>query len=282
MTLEIVEKMSVAGAAVNEDRVGAAGALAWVIDGATDAVATPLAGERSDADWIAGEIDAALRGQAAGLAAPLAGLPASLAAEIAQRFERAARRPPAGRAEHPSAAGLIVRAAGQGLDYVSLGDCALIAADGQRTCYVGIGEDRAGDRWVAEAIASYLASNTGASLAAARANLRGAFAAARAVMNTPGGYGIFSITPPPAELVGSGSLDLAPGAHVLLATDGLMRLVDVFRRYDARALVEAARARGLAALARELRDLEQADVSCALFPRAKVSDDASAVLLRVP
>jgi hypothetical protein len=67
---------------------------------------------------------------------------------------------------------------------------------------------------------------------------------------------------------------------VLLATDGLMRLVEVYGAYDADGLVAAAADKGLAALLRELRGIEAADAGCARFPRIKPSDDATGVLLR--
>ncbi len=85
-------------------------------------------------------------------------------------------------------------------------------------------------------------------------------------MNTPGGYGVFSITPPPAHFVRSGALTLAPGATVLLASDGLTRLVDVFGRYDARKLFDRARSHGLATLIGELRQIETVEFRVYLLP----------------
>jgi hypothetical protein len=60
-----------------------------------------------------------------------------------------------------------------------------------------------------------------------------------------------------------------------------MRLVDVFKRYDARRLFAAAWAGGLAPLFDELRGMEREDADCTRHPRAKPSDDTTAVLLRV-
>jgi hypothetical protein len=55
----------------------------------------------------------------------------------------------------------------------------------------------------------------------------------------------------------------------------------VFRRYDARGIFAAACARGLGALGEELRAAEHEDAECISFPRAKISDDATGLLLRV-
>ena len=51
MPIDIIDIASQGSGAVNEDRTGSAGTLAWVIDGATDLVETPLVGEHSDAAW---------------------------------------------------------------------------------------------------------------------------------------------------------------------------------------------------------------------------------------
>lgn len=252
-----------------------------MIDGATDVVAEPLAGERSDAEWLAVEMDRLLRTDDD--IGPLSDLPARLAAQLSEAFVRAARRPPAGRGEHPSAAAIVVRLGEAGaIEYVSLGDCALLAGDGERLLHVGVDEDKAGDRWVVDSIKAHAAEHGPESVAEARRRLWPTFSAARAAMNTENGYGIFSITAPPPEFVTSGALETRAGDSVLLATDGLLRLVDVFGRYDRSALFEAAcRPAGLARLIRELREIETADAGCVRFPRAKVSDDATGILLRI-
>jgi hypothetical protein len=281
MKLEIIDAVSSSSGVANEDRAGAFGSLAWVIDGATDVIAPPLAGDISDAAWLAEEIERGLRLDAAGAVEPLADLPTYLADGLAQAFDRARRRAPAGREEHPSASGVVVRLKGAMLEYVSLGDCALIAEDGNGLRSLGVEEDGSGDRWVRDAIEADRRADPGAPQAKLRENLWPKLRAARAAMNTPGGYGVFSITPPPAHFVRSGGLALEPGATVLLASDGLTRLVDVFRRYGARELFDKVRTHGLASLVEELRQVEHADAACISFPRAKISDDATGLLLRV-
>jgi hypothetical protein len=281
MSLEVVEVVTSAGGPVNDDRAGASGSLAWVIDGATDLVAPTLTGEVSDAAWFAARMDELLRNGREIAETPLAELPAYLAERLSAAFAQARRRKPAGREEYPSAAGIIVRAHATQLEYVSLGDCSLLAEQEGGICHVGVDEEEAGDRWAVEEIASYLSRDSGATIVAARQDLWTKFAAVRARMNIDGGYGIFTITPPPTHLVRAGTIAVEPGAYVLLATDGLLRLVDVFRRYDHKRLLEAARIRGLAFLLDELRAIESADPDCAEYPRTKVSDDATGVLLRV-
>jgi hypothetical protein len=100
-------------------------------------------------------------------------------------------------------------------------------------------------------------------------------------MNRDDGYGVFSITPTPDIYIRTGFMSVDPGTRILLASDGFMRLVDVFARYDANSLFAASASRGLAPLIDELRNIEVADATASAHPRVKASDDATALLLEV-
>lgn len=279
MRLDVIDSLSVASGVENEDRAGAAASLAWVIDGATDVLPAPLTADCSDAAWFAAGMDQALREIAADPPASLVEVPALIAQRLAPAFHAAARRPPAGRDEHPSASGIVIRVHESGdIEYVSLGDCVLMAETEAGLARIGIDEASAGDAWVASALTAALEKTD---KPMTRADLWPRLRAARARMNEPGGYGIFSITSPPPEMIVHGRLRLAPESRILLASDGLTRLVDVFRRYDAAGLFAAAWDRGLAALVQELRAIEEEDSACTRHPRAKVSDDTTGLLLRL-
>lgn len=146
---------------------------------------------------------------------------------------------------------------------------------------IGISEDDAGDKWVAEALASIQSEQeqVGAPAETVREQLWPKLRTARGRMNEPDTYGVFSITPTPPRFILSGSEPIAPGDWALLASDGLMRLVDVFRRYTSEELLLAAIERGIAPLAAELRKLELADSTCVAFPRAKRHDDTTGLLM---
>jgi hypothetical protein len=92
-------------------------------------------------------------------------------------------------------------------------------------------------------------------------------------------YGVFSITATPRHFVQVGQIAMPAGGHALLASDGLMRLVDVFRLYTALELFAAARSEGLAPPIRLLRTVERDDIHGHRYPRAKVHDDATALFL---
>jgi hypothetical protein len=281
MPLNIIEALSVPSGAVNEDCAGNEAALAWVIDGATDVIEEPLVGTASDAAWFALALDAALCRHAHNPPADLARLPALLAPELADEFDRDARRKPKQRYEHPSAAALIVREGDRGLDYVSVGDCTLLLETPSGLVRIGTEAGDAGDTCIADAIRRFQERNAMPTAESARSYIWPKIRAGRAQMNEANGYGVWSITPPPALYVRTGTVQLASGGTALLATDGLFRLVDVFARYSEQAMLQLALSSGLGVLIEELRRLEAADHDNIRYPRAKTYDDATGLLLRL-
>lgn len=283
MKLETVEIQSIASGrdGDNEDRAGVAAPLAWVIDGATDVIPEPLTGSHSDAAWFAASMHELMTSLPWHTPASLLDLPELVAGELSQRFAIDAKRTPSGRDEHPSASAIVVRLREDGLEYVSVGDCTLIIENEGRRTFVGVDEEDAGDRWVVDALRGQSADGKPATQPLTRADLWPRLRQQRATMNTAEGYGVFSITMPPSSMIRHGVIEVKPRCRVLLATDGLMRLSDVFRKYTAEHLFEAAWTGGLAPLFDELRAFEAADQDCTRHPRAKVSDDTSAVCLRI-
>lgn len=285
--LEVLDAASRASGGLNEDRGRACGDLAWVIDGATDVIDEPLTKGGSDAAWFAAFIDGELQRLAAAPPADLATLPGLLAARAATAFAAAAHRTPRERAEHPSASGIIARARSTGLDYLAIGDCTLLVETDTGIARIGTQDEDSGDKWLATAIAAYHEQQhphdgePATSAEAARAHVWPRIRAVRNFMNTAEGYGVFSITPAPPEFVTLGAVAMPAGACALLASDGLMRLVDVFGAFDTAGLFRAAKQRGIEALLDQVRAIETSDAACRKFPRAKVSDDATGILVRI-
>jgi hypothetical protein len=105
--------------------------------------------------------------------------------------------------------------------------------------------------------------------------------ARRNQFNTPRGPALFAPDPRCARRVQTDRAPLAPGAIVLIASDGILVPVTDFARYTADAFMTAVQERGLAAIAEEIRAAEAEDPEGLKYPRFKPSDDATALLLRV-
>lgn len=96
-----------------------------------------------------------------------------------------------------------------------------------------------------------------------------------------GGNWLFSPDQRAADHVSHQAIAAPPEGHLLLASDGFLALVGDYGAYNAASLMAAARDKGLAALGKELRAIEEADPSGDQYARFKKSDDATAVLLRI-
>lgn len=282
--LTLIESLSLAGDRTkqNDDALGARGAYAWVIDGATDLHNEAVMGQASDAAWIAHTLNTSLHEQVhAGDDDAATRLRDSLhyAAALARRDWDANIGEDAVRWKLPTASALIVADESGVLHGVDLGDCRCFAADAAGAVHsLGGPQNAAADEQRAAAQAGR-AADPAALLRDAGTLER--LRAKRALHNTPDGYWVFGLQPECAEQARYWRLRLERPAHVLLCTDGFSALVDRYHAYDAAGLVRAALANGLQELGRELRAIEAADAAGAKHPRFKPSDDATALLLRL-
>lgn len=284
LKLHVIESICIAGGgSVNDDRIGQAGSLAWVLDGSTDVGERRLLPGESDAAWLAETLHRALRQAAQKPVPQLPELVRQLTHGARQAFDREALHPVREPHEQPAAAGIVAHLDGGHLHTASLADCQLIAwAPGGPVQLLGADpKEGAGDKRVAEAVRKLSRPAAPTSKGLSREGLLPKLRAARARMNRPDGYGVFSLTEPPPRFLRLESVPAPAGTRLLLASDGFTRLSDVFGRYPLEGLLELSFAHGLEALVRELRALEAADADCSLYPRAKREDDVSAILIEV-
>lgn len=92
---------------------------------------------------------------------------------------------------------------------------------------------------------------------------------------------LLSLNPDAADRLRHETATCEDGTAILLASDGFSALVDLYQAMGAKPLMEAALAAGLEPLARLAREIEtERDPNGALYPRFKMSDDTTAILLR--
>jgi hypothetical protein len=158
----------------------------------------------------------------------------------------------------------------------------LVADQGGGVLRCGVDAVEAGDRHLqTEVRAMQEADGALHDPAQTLARMRPRLQGLRAHMNLDPGYGVVSITPTPDRFIRNGFLSVEPGTRALFASDGFMRLIDVFNRYTPDSLMSTASTRGLRELLSELREIERADLSGAAHPRVKANDDASAMLVEI-
>jgi hypothetical protein len=164
------------------------------------------------------------------------------------------------------------------LEFLWFGDCAaLIEQDGKVEI---VGE--AIEKRKAEAERARRAAqdkNLPSALGVHRPEIEPLLRAARNRINS-GRHWLFSPDVRAAQHVARRAVTVAPGARILIASDGFLALTSDYGAYDLAGLMRAASEKGLVALGEELRAIEKNDEAGDRFFRFKPSDDATALMLQ--
>jgi hypothetical protein len=277
---QLLESLSLPGdpAKPNEDAFAHGPRFAVVFDGATGLGENLLPGP-SDAQWIARFGARRLSAHAGeGDGTPRDWLKRT-AAETERSFIGLRRRAPASNYEIPFASMMCLALRRDAIEALWFGDCAVLirAPDGSVSTIGDTMQARLNERDRARG----MAKGREPAAAGVRAEFLPALRAARNKVNTQEGGWLFSPDAACADHAQSRRAAVAPGALLLLASDGFLALMSDYERYEAAGLLAAAETRGLKSLAEELRQIEAGDPGGASFPRFKKSDDSTALLLRV-
>ncbi len=273
-----LDRLSLAGSRVNEDGAGLQGCFAWIIDGATGLSDEQLTSGGSDAAWLAQLIDARLTALS-GIESASAVL-RRLEAEIESAFEAETAHVPAIEDHHaPSAClGLVEAMPGadghlklQGRflgDVIALvpGEHGIVrwsderAKPFERKTLAALGARGHEPGRIPEAVRRQILEN-------------------RTRLNQADGYWVVN---PRRSWAGQElrfEAQVRPGEPIVLATDGFMRLVDVFEAYSDSELHARLAAGEGQDLMQELRERERSDLMAGAYPRVKTHDDATFLVM---
>ncbi len=269
----------------NEDACGTAAGCAFVIDGATGLGDNLLVGRHgSDAAWLAQFARVHLE-EMTRPGRPLPAIVRHICLMAARIVDYAADGQPVPPWQLPVAGFSMLRVEGGRATVHGLGDCVLIATDDTGTLFHHCpmdGQAEAERAYAQAAIAKAGGLSNVESLVKDPATLE-LLRAGRAAYNTDGGnIWLLGTSPGAADHVDSAPVTLERPFTGLLMSDGFAALWQNYTRYEPAELIAAACERGLQSLADELRHIETVeDPEGTAHPRFKVSDDATAVLVRV-
>ena len=278
MRFELLDSLSIPGdlAKTNEDSFSHGQSFACVFDGATVLGENLMPGP-SDAHWIAQFGARRLRAHSELDAGSPKDMLRSAAEDAEKSFKALRRRAPRENYETPFASLMAMFIRDDALSALWFGDCAaLIRPAGGPVSIVGETlrmRARERDR------VSQLSEKAGAAGPAVREQFLPALRASRNGVNTKNSAWLFSPDVRCGDHAHERRLTLAADTLILLASDGFLALTSDYGRYNADELFAAAESRGLAALGKELRDIEASDPNGIRYPRFKSSDDATAMLL---
>ena len=230
----------------NEDYVAAGPDWAVILDGAT-APAGVDSGCVHDVRWLVRQLAAAITARIPATAAPLADLLAEAISDVRQAHGGACDL---GNPDSPSSTVAMCRVAGTVLEYLSLADSAVLHARPGRATDVFL-DDRT----------SHLPGGRPYP-----------YALVRSLRNQAGGFWVASTNPEAAYEAVQGTRELAGDSSVLLLTDGVTRLVELYRQtWDS--LADMAAGQGADALITAVRQHEDDKPP----PYGKRHDDATAI-----
>ncbi|HAH09555.1 MAG TPA: hypothetical protein DCL54_06495 [Alphaproteobacteria bacterium] len=282
--LTVLDSLSLPGRAdkPNEDAMGMAGQVAFVLDGATGLGDTPLMPGPSDAAWVAQTAAEALARNAPGFAGDLDTIVYRAAKHIETEFAEKRVRADFARYEIPWATLAMCGVTAGILNVAFLGDSRLIArdAEGNLHHFGAPLKYRQSEQRLAQAMRAR-AKGQVLGIESIRSTVLPELRAARERVNTPEGYWLMGPDARSAAHVSKAELRLSGSIMVLLMTDGFYALIEDYKRYTDATLIAAAVAKGLRALGDELREIESDDPFGERYPRMKQSDDATAMLVRV-
>jgi hypothetical protein len=276
-----------AGSTINEDGYGLwrseAPRAAWVLDGVTGINDRALLPGPSDAAWFVAQVQEILPALfAASPEMRIADLIAALTRELERRQSLSWVDPRgADGRETPAASFALVRLLGEEIEVARLGDCLVLLETTDGTVTVM-------DHPVLEQIE--------AETKRAMLDLRAAgmtdphqirdrmipmLQAQRHRRNCADGYGVLAAEQSCVAMLHIDRIPVQGLRSMLLASDGYYRLVDHYCAMSDADLVHQTRAQGADALLRQLRAIEAADPLAARYPRLKICDDATALLIGI-
>jgi Protein phosphatase 2C len=276
-----------AGAKFNEDGYGywsaAAPRAAWVLDGVTGINDRALLPGPTDAAWFVAQVQEALpvllsKGQDM----PAADLVGELVDELERRQSAAwlDARGADGR-ETPAASFALVRLIGSEIEILRLGDCLVLleATNGAVTVmdHPVLAAIEAETRDALLALRAQGITEPKQAFTAMMPRLR----AERQRRNLPDGYGVLAAERSCIPMLHVDRMPARTLRRILLVSDGYYRLVDHYNATSDADLVRRTEDLGANTMLRQLRAIEAGDPLATQYPRLKIADDATALLIGV-
>lgn len=254
----------------NDDRCGSSAQMAWVVDGATDMGEPGLLGTQGGAAWLASTASTSF---AMANTDHIQKTCQTVFERIEEQFNLQKTRDVSAPWEIPKAAFGAAQLAQGKLSVAWAADCSILQISGDDVHWCTGEPDTSAE--AADAVA------LGAGVGAAEEFSGAVLENRRAHRARENHVALSTNANASAKITRFADTSVRVGDEILLMSDGFASLVTDYRKYSAQSLAKAMRSKGLGQLAHEIRMIEEEDAECLRYPRFKVSDDATAIWLRV-
>lgn len=279
----VTEVLCLQGNAAAEDRVGADERYIFAIDGASGLNGCRVTDADSDAAWLAegmcSYLAQHLQDTDRTISEIMAGAAEKLRSEYAVHWANSGQQ---GQPDYPSAGVAVFRICGDWLEYFGLGDCdAMVETQCGDVIVLEETALPALDRSAIDQMVEY-AKKHGCTMLQARAALNSVLIRNRDLRNTAEGYWIFDPTGVGIPHARTTRWPLTEVKGAAVVSDGFAQLAEPFGVVpNMVSLYHLMKQKGLAALAEDLLEMQNADPDCMHYPRFKRGDDTSAVLAEI-
>lgn len=270
-------------AKVNEDTYGWAEDCAWVLDGSTGLNGKRLVAAEggSDAQWYSCAFTEFLQENLPGSAEALPELFSRGVKTVWAEFCRLAGDP-VKREDVPCTVGCAVRVRDGYLEYITIGDCCLLVRykDGRVEEYLD--DTLCGFDQNTLRLGMEIAKQEDIPLLSCRPKMLPELRRVRMTMNTPEGY--ISLADDAASVLSAknGKIPLEEIRDICMVSDGFSEYYGMFHLAESKeAFMNMAESREPEALFQELLAAQKADPEGDLYPRMKLSDDATILYCRI-
>lgn len=264
----------------NEDKGNFLNNTAWVLDGAGAIVNKRYFPGPSDPLWLVNQIDKSLQ--------TFVNLNISLDSVFKRSLQQAYKEALtinqaiqfAAKEEQPCSAAAALSIKQEKMDYFVLCDCTIgVKRLDEQTVFIkDIRHNELDEKCLAAVINTRGEQKISHTEAFKLAGIP-ALQKKRDFMNIPGGYGVLTLDGAGIDYAVQGSIPISTPISILLCTDGFSPIFDLYKictiddiLYGNISLQESIKL---------LRETEKKDPECLKYPRYKMSDDATAVLIKV-
>jgi hypothetical protein len=266
------------GNGINEDLIGHTESCIWILDGATGISDKQILPGSSDASWFVHSINDTLR-KCLNEDSPIQDILKKVIELVIGKFKRDVVINDYIEVELPSASFAIARFNELSIELVNIGDCQVLYQRTDGTVNVfGTSRVKEFDQIVIDELLK-LKSIGYANYEDILIELKKIVLKNRELKNTEDGYWILDLSHRALPHLQIENLLVKDTRKLLFVSDGLYRLVDTYHTYDDEELLNTAANSGLQYLYDKLRQIEKGDPCCESYPRIKLQDDASGLLV---